>query len=42
MKSAAVIILASIAVVVAAILFNLAHAIWIDPWLARIFPWSTF
>lgn len=42
MKAAAASILCAIAFVVAAVLFNLAHAVWIDPWLARVFPWSTF
>jgi len=41
MKKAAVTILSVIAIVVAAISFNLAHALWIDPWLAEVFPWST-
>lgn len=41
MKTAAATILAAIAFVVAAIFFNLAYALWIDPWLANLFPWST-
>lgn len=41
MKKAAATILVTLAIVVAAITFNLAHALWIDPWLAELFPWST-
>lgn len=40
MKSAAVTILAVIGFVVAAVIFNIAYALWLDPWLAQVFPWT--